>query len=44
MQHHIIMSVLTKNKAFIITNNNALVSGILGEKFKMEIIVPQRSK
>ena len=26
------------------TKNNALVSGLLGEQFRMEMMVPQRSK
>ena len=26
------------------TKNNALVDGLLGEQFRMEMIVPQRSK
>ena len=30
--------------ASIITKNNALVSGILGEQFQMEMMFPQRSK
>ena len=35
---------LQKIKASIMTKNNALFSGILGEQFKMEMMVSQRSK
>ena len=35
---------LQKNKASIITNNKALVSGLLGDQFKLKVVVPQRSK
>ena len=31
-------------KASIINENNALVSGILGDQFKLEMIVPKRTK
>ena len=31
-------------KSSIINNNNALVSGILGEQFSLEIMFPQRDK
>ena len=31
-------------KDSIITKNNALVSGLLGEQFRLEMMVPQRSK
>ena len=31
-------------KSSIMTKNNALVIGILGEKFRLEMIVPQRAK
>ena len=33
-----------KIKASIMTDNNALVSGLLGEQFRMEMMVTQRSK
>ena len=35
---------LQKIKASIMTENNTLVSGLLGEQFKMEMMVPQISK
>ena len=35
---------LQTNKASIVTKKNALLSGLLGEKFRMEIMVLQRSK
>ena len=35
---------LQKIKASITTKNNALVSGILGEQFSLEMMVPQRAK
>ena len=31
-------------KASIMDKNNALVSGLLGEQFRMEMMVPQRAK
>ena len=31
-------------KVSIMTENNAFVSGLLGEKFRLEMMVPQRSK
>ena len=31
-------------KATIMTNNNALVSGILGKQFSLDMMVPQRAK
>ena len=31
-------------KSLIITNNNYLVSGLLGEKFRLEMMIPQRDK
>ena len=31
-------------KSLIMTENNALVSGLLGEQFRMEMMVPQRAK
>ena len=31
-------------KASIMTDNNALVSGLLGEQFRLEMMVPQRYK
>ena len=31
-------------KASIMTKDNALVSGIMGEQFKLEMMVPQRGK
>ena len=31
-------------KAPIMTNNNAFVSGLLGEQFRLEVMVPQRTK
>ena len=30
--------------ASIMTKNNALVSGLLGDQFKLKVVVPQRSK
>ena len=35
---------LQKIKASIMTENNALVSGLLGEQFRLEMMVPQISK
>ena len=35
---------LQKIKASIITDKNSLVSGLLGDQFRLEIMVPQRSK
>ena len=35
---------MQKIKASIMTDNNALVSGLLGEKFRMYTMVPQISK
>ena len=35
---------MQKIKALIITNDNALVSGLLIDYFKLEIIVPKRDK
>ena len=37
-------TILQTIKAEILTKNNASVSGILGENFKLEIVVPQISK
>ena len=31
-------------KASIMTNNDALVSGLLGENFRLEMVVPKRAK
>ena len=36
--------LLHKIKASIINKNNDLISGILGDQFKLDIMVPQRAK
>ena len=36
--------VLQTIKASIVLDNNNLVSGLLGEKFKLEMMVPKRAK
>ena len=44
MKHHIFMAVLQTIKASIMVKNNALISVLLEENFKMEMIFSQRSK
>ena len=35
---------LKKIKASIMTDNNDLISGLMGEQFRLEMMVPQRAK
>ena len=44
MQHHLSWMFLKTINASIMTDINALFSGILGYQFKLDMIVPQRSK
>ena len=44
MQHHILIDVTAKNTASIMTKNNTFVSGLMGDQFKMEMVVTQTFK
>ena len=45
MQHHIFMAIYADNYGFNQnTKNNAFVRGILGDQFRLEMMVPQTAK
>ena len=45
MQHHIFMVIYADNYGFNQnTKNNAFVRGILGDQFRLEMMVPQTAK
>ena len=43
MQHHFSWLFLQTIEASIMTNNNTLISGIFGDQFNLDMMVPQRS-
>ena len=44
MQHHFSWLFLQTIQASIMTNNNTLISGIFGDQYKLDMMVPQISK